>query len=111
MKNQIQEILEQTLGEMAETFSSTEFSRALYEKNVDEKIVRNRIASGFLMSNCEQVSKKIWRKREGNQAAELFSIQEQEINEFDKIVTDNCIAHLKSLGYKVYAPVTEFKEL
>ena len=111
MKNQIQEILEQTLGEMAETFSSTEFSRALYEKNVDEKIVRNRIASGFLMSNCEQVSKKIWRKREGNQAAELFSIQEQEINEFDKIVTDNCIAHLKSLGYKIYAPVTEFKEL
>ncbi len=32
MKNQIQEILEQTLQEMADTFSSTEFSRALYEK-------------------------------------------------------------------------------
>jgi len=111
MKNQIQQILEQTLQEMAETFSSTEFSRALYAKDVDEKIVRNRIASGFLMSNCEQVSKKIWRKREENQIADLLSIEEQEIKDYEDSFRETCIAHLKSLGYKVYAPVTEFKEL
>jgi len=91
--------LKRALNEMPEKFSSNEFAGLARRYGITGKQIKNKVANKFLLQNCIQINQKSWAKKNTNS---LFENKHQE---------EEAVLLLKSLGYKVYKPVTEYQEL
>jgi hypothetical protein len=93
------EELKRALNEMQDKFSSNEFASLSRRYGITDKQIKNKVANRFLLQNCIQINRKSWAKKNTNS---LFDNKHQE---------EQAVLLLKSLGYKVYKPVTEYQEL
>ncbi len=93
------EELKRALNEMQDKFSSNEFASLSRRYGITDKQIKNKVANRFLLQNCIQINRKSWEKKNTNS---LFDNKHQE---------EQAVLLLKSLGYKVYKPVTEYQEL
>lgn len=87
------EELFKALDEMPNKFSSTEFCKKAREFGITTRQVQDAVCSKFLKQNAIHVEKRTYTKIK------------------DKSHLEKCIDYLKSKGYKVLKPVTEYKEL
>jgi hypothetical protein len=94
-------ILQQTLKEMNHSFSSNEFSKKAQKNGLSKQEINSGAISYFLHSNAVQGNtRRRWRKHDG-----LTSDK----NTSDKIM--DAIYFLKSHGYKVFKPVSDWIEI
>ena len=99
MENQLQ----RALNEMPNVFSSNEFGTHTKRYGVTKKQINAGVLAKFLHRNAVQLSsKRMWRKKNPDN---LFSMD----NADDQV--QDAIKLLKSLGYRVLKPVTEYQEL
>ena len=110
MENQITEIFKVALKRMPVTFTSNEFGKEIRNLGLGEQVIKNKLAVNFLRMNCDQVNKKTWVQR-APEDPQMFGMSEEEIKEMEDSFLETCISYLKEKGYKVLAPVTEFKEV
>ena len=110
MENQITEKFNKALKRMPLTFTSIDFGKELRRLGLGENVIKNKLSVNFLKLNCDQISKKTWSKKI-EQDPQIFEMSEEEIKEIQDSFLDNCISYLKDKGYKVLAPVTEFREV
>ena len=95
------EILKKTLSEMNFTFSSNEFSKKAQKNGLSKQEVNNGVIALFLHRNAVQgETRRMWRKHNG-----LTSDKQKS----DKIM--EAIDLLKSNGYKILKPVSDWVEL
>lgn len=89
--------LEKTLSQMGNYFSSNEFSEQARDNGVSERQIKNGAIATFLHENAVQCeTRRMWRKKT--------------INKSEYRITE-AIELLKSHGYKVLKPVSEWVEL
>jgi len=84
-----------TLDLMPNEFSSSEFCKKARVFGITTKQVRKAVCSKFLKENAIHIEKRTYTKNKDQ----------------DKTHVEKCIEYLKSKGYKVLKPVTEYKEL
>ena len=94
-----QETMQRALNKMSEKFSSNEFASLIRQYGMTDKQIKNKVANKFLLQNCIQINRKSWAKKDNDS---LFSNKHQE---------EQAVLLLKSLGYKILKPVTEYQEL
>jgi uncharacterized protein YnzC (UPF0291/DUF896 family) len=91
-------ILEQTLRQMPSRFSSNEFAKRAKRNGLTTREIQNGLVSHYLRNETiRDGSKRMWKKKD---------VVSQEYNK-----TEECIKHLKNLGYKILKPVNEWVEL
>lgn len=96
------DILLKTLNEMNFTFSSNEFAKKARKNGLTKQEVDNGAVASFLHRNALNAgSKRMWRK-----AALIPPTNDSKV---DKI--NEAINLLKSKGYKIMKPVSEWIEL
>ena len=97
MKNK--EILEKTLNQMDIVFSSNEFSEKAKKNGINQFQINNGIIADFLHKNAIQGdTKRMWEK-----------INFNNYQKSDEIMT--AINLLKSNGYKILKPVSDWIEI
>ena len=89
------EELFKALDEMPNVFSSSEFCKKARLLGITTNQVRKAVCSKFLKENAIHIEKRTYTKNKDN----------------DKTYIEKCINYLKSKDYKVFKPVTEYKEL
>tara|TARA_R110001592_G_scaffold103236_1_gene290927 strand:- start:308 stop:610 length:303 start_codon:yes stop_codon:yes gene_type:complete len=95
--------LERTLKSMPQYFSSNEFSRKAQKYGVPMWQIKNGIIAKFLHKYAIQTnSRRTWVKKQ--------EINTEVIENIDFSV-EKAIKLLKSKGYKIMKPITEYKEL
>jgi hypothetical protein len=95
------EILKKTLSEMNFSFSSNEFSKRAKKNGLSKMEIANGAIAMFLHRNAVQgETRRMWRKHNGILL---------ETPKTDQIM--EAIALLKSQGYKVLKPVSDWVEL
>jgi hypothetical protein len=95
------DILNKTLSEMNFTFSSNEFSKKAKKNGLSQQEINNGAIALFLHRNSVQgETKRMWRKGNG--------ITSHNLNP-DKITA--AINLLKSHGYKILKPISDWVEL
>ena len=95
------DILNKTLSEMNFTFSSNEFSKKDQKNGLSQMEVDNGIIAFFLHRNAVQLgTTRMWRKK---------NVVSSDKQKSDEITI--AIDLLKSKGYKISKPVTEWVEL
>jgi hypothetical protein len=101
------DILKKTLDEMYVSFSSNEFSKQAKRNGLSQQEVNNGAIAHFLNRNCFRgSSRRLWRK---NPATITSTITVEEKSKFDNISA--AIALLKSKGYRIMKPTTDWIEL
>lgn len=98
-RQKIDSILHQTLYQMPDRFTSYQYGKKLRKNGlctVKENVRQDR----FLIHHCAHPTPKTWVKRETGAYMEAYGMNE-----------DNAIKLLKGKGYRVFKPVTEWKEL
>ena len=89
------ESLQKALNDMPTQFSSNQFSRMAKKYGLTPRQVQDGVCAQFLHQNCIQMdTKRTWTKGQ---------LSDDDISK--------AIYLLKSKGYKVLKPVTEFQEL
>ena len=89
------ESLQKALNDMPNYFSSNQFSRKAKRYGLTTRQVQDGVCAQFLHQNCIQMdTKRTWSKSQTTD------------NDISK-----AISLLKSKGYKVLKPVTEYQEL
>ena len=89
------ESLLRALNDMPTQFSSNEFSRKAKKYGLTPRQVQDGVCAQFLHKNCTQMdTKRTWSKAK---------LTDDDIS--------RAISLLKSKGYKVLKPVTEYQEL
>ena len=97
------ESLQRALNDMPNQFSSNEFSKNAKKYGLTQREVLDGVCARFLHRNAVQLStKRMWRKKN---TSNLFAMD----NADDQV--QYAISLLKSKGYKVLKPVTEYQEL
>ena len=94
-----QETMQRALNKMPEKFSSNEFASLIRQYGMTDRQIKNKVANKFLLQNCIQINRKSWAKKDNDS---LFANRHQE---------EQAVLLLKSLGYKILKPVTEYQEL
>jgi len=95
------DILKKTLDEMNYSFSSNEFSKKARKNGLSKREVDNGVIALFLHRNAIQgETRRMWRKHNG-----LKSDKDKS----DKIM--EAIDLLKSNGYKILKPVSDWIEI
>ena len=95
------DILNKTLSEMNFTFSSNEFSKKAQKNGLSQMEVDNGVIALFLHRNALQLgTKRMWIKK---------NVVSSDKQKSDEITI--AIDLLKSKGYKISKPVTEWVEL
>jgi hypothetical protein len=106
------ELFDQILKEMPNDFTTNMFVKKMREKNISESIIRNQRHIPFLTSKCERYTRNTFAKK--YQRTTLFEpdIQVGKV-EYKKteLTESSCVEFLKSKGYKILQPITEYKEL
>lgn len=87
------EELFKALDEMPNVFSSSEFCKKARLLGITTRQIQDALCSEFLKKNAIHVEKRTYTKIEG------------------ETYLERCINYIKSEGYKVLKPVTEYKEL
>ena len=87
------EELFKALDEMPNKFSSSEFCSKAREFGITTRQIQDAVCSKFLKQNAIHVEKRTYIKIES------------------ETYLERCIDYIKSEGYKVLKPVTEYKEL
>ena len=98
---------EKALKQMSNTFSSNAFCDKVKKYGVSPYLITNGVCGAFLHTNCIQDnnSKRIWHKRNVN-------INNQSLHDLEILSEEkNAVALLKSLGYKLLKPISEWKEV
>jgi hypothetical protein len=99
------------LDEMTNEFSTNNFISELKLIGVPIKVIENQYHVGFLNTYCERITKRTYRKK--NNIHVKYQSKKQTLvsqeNENDKI--QKSISLLKSLGYKILKPTTEYQEI
>jgi len=91
-------ILETTLKQMETTFSSNTFIGKAYLLGLKNNKLNKRVVREYLIANCTQLSTtRMWTRKQLKKSVQLNDV--------------SCIAYLKSRGYKILKPVTEYHEL
>ena len=98
------EMLTKALDEMPKKFTSHEFYKTLEGMGypTHQAVDRNRLRE-FLLGYCNHLSKFIWEKIPTRQ--QELSFNEPTMRELESI------EYLKSRGYKIMKPQTEYVEL
>ena len=97
-------ILEQTFKEMPVVFSSNAFAKKARGNGLTEEAISNGEISKFLHIHAEQfASRRMWSKKYGNSGAN------KNVSQTDKV--NDAITLLKSLGYKIMKPFTDWTEI
>lgn len=105
----IENILTKTLNQMPMYFSSNGFTKKAMANGLPKNFVHNAACNRFLYANCNRHGRRQWSKK--------VDIKEKQIeldiivNKSQMLTENNAIALLKSLGYKILKPKTEFVEL
>ena len=99
------ELFEQVLKEMPFEFSTTLFIRKLRERNVSQRVIDSQTHLRFLKSKCDKITRNTFARR--SEKSQLIF----ETSQINELTEETCIKFLKSKGYKIYKPITEFKEL
>jgi hypothetical protein len=107
------ELFDQILKEMPIEFTTNLFVKKMRERNISESIIRNQRHIPFLTSKCERYSRNTFAKKyQRNNLFENQNIVEKiEYNKSATLTENQCIEFLKSKGYKILQPITEYKEL
>jgi hypothetical protein len=95
----LNEILSKSLEQMPDFFSSNQFSDAAIRQNYPKIAITKGMLGSFLHKHATQsnTSKRMWHKR-GN--------SHQQFNDIDA-----AIALLKSHGYRILKPVSDWQEI
>jgi len=97
------EILKKTLDQMGSTFSSNEFSKRAQRNGLTKHEINNGVISLFLHRNAIQGhTRRMWRKEKA------INIDRQKVEDTS---IDYAIKLLKSKGFKVLKPVSDWVEL
>lgn len=99
-RQKIESILNQTLYQMPDRFTSYQYGKQLRKNGlctVKENVRQDR----FLIHYCDHPSPKTWVKRKTNPCACARS----------KFTEKNAIELLKEKGYRIFAPVTDWEEI
>lgn len=99
-------MFDQILKEMPNEFTTNLFVKKMRERNISESIIRNQRHIPFLTSKCERYSRNTFAKKylRNTLIEPEFKVSKVEYNE------NACIEFLKSKGYKILQPITEYKE-
>jgi hypothetical protein len=101
------DILKKTLDEMYVSFSSNEFSKQAKRNGLSQQEVNNGAIAHFLSRNCFRGnSRRLWRK---NPTTTTASITIAEKHKNDSVA--DAISLLKSKGYRIMKPTTDWIEL
>jgi hypothetical protein len=106
----MKQLLLETLEKMPVIFSSNQFSKLAQKKGIPKNFVNNGGISDFLRYYAEQCgSRRIWKKNTIENEPKVFIPKlfksEKNTNKEDAINL------LKSLGYKIMKPITQFEEI
>jgi len=104
----IENILTKTLNQMPFYFSSNAFTKKAMANGLPKNFVHNAECNRFLYANCNRHGRRQWSKKlevKEKPTEILHQDNSKLLNE------ENAIALLKSLGYKILKPKTEFVEL
>ena len=93
------QLFEQILNEMPQQFSTELFIEKMRERNVNQNYIQSGHHVKYLKSKCQMLSKRMYSKS--------FLEQPQK----PQLTEESCIRFLKSKGYKILKPITEFKEI
>lgn len=105
------EIFNQILKEMPNEFTTNMFVKSMRQKNISESIIKNQRHIPFLTSKCERFTRNTFGKK--YQRDLLFESSTESKIEYKKNNMDekDAIEFLKSKGYKILKPITEYQEL
>lgn len=103
------ELLTKTLDQMNLEFSSNEFSRQALKNGLSKRTIDKGIMRDFLVRNCHRGdTKRMWVKKYNTHTIEWKTpIHDSVVN--DPI--QDAIELLKSKGYRVMKPVSEWVEI
>jgi hypothetical protein len=90
------------LEEMPKVFSTNQFIDQLRKIGVAERIIYNSNHIDFIQQNCIKLSKRTYQKKS--------NMQYQENDNLKQRILD-AINLLKSHGYKILKPITQYEEL
>ena len=90
-------ILEKTIKEMPNSFTSNEFNKRAVKNGYPAKNLKRKGLSNFIKKYADNayVGSKTWVKKNQNQA---------------KMTDEDMIKHLKNKGYKIMKPVNDWIE-
>jgi len=111
--------IKQVFDSLPENFSSSDFLRVARANNVmkvQDKISTKRNVANFLQDNANQNSAKLWTKKRNPISHNIFkesSATEPVIEAVNKKMNDvdQAIDLLKSKGFKVLRPISEWQEM
>lgn len=99
--------LNKTLSEMPEIFTSNHFAQKARLNGVDQKAIDNNIIACFLHENAVQTaSKRTWRKS----VLKTTYCEAVQTRSENLEAEQNAVSLLKSLGYKIMKPKTDWIE-
>ena len=104
-------ILEKTLREMPNAFTSNAFNKAAVKNGIPKSLIENTGLYFFLKTHATNACRgsKTWMKNIKTKG-DLNENQNLSQIKVERIDVDVAIRLLKSLGYKVLKPVNEWKE-
>ena len=104
MNKEYKNILINSLANMPDEFTSEQFTTICRKYGMSKYTTASGYCGDFLHKNCVQLSKRRWKK--------LFrDTIKSNNNSFADLNEQKCIDYLKNLGYKIYKPITEYKEI
>jgi len=107
------ETFEFVLKEMSYEFSTTAFIRALRDLGFSEIVIQSQKHLSFLQKKCNRLTRNTFSKKQPK--IDMFNavmpIQQIKDDIVPTLTVEEAIDFLKSKGYKVYKPITEFIEL
>jgi len=99
------DILQKTMGEMPNVFTSQEFNKRAIINGYSERILRKKGLGGFIKQFAKNEPRgKLWTKIEPT----FFEVEAPKKKDEDYI--EKMISILKSKGYKVMKPVDKWEE-
>jgi hypothetical protein len=99
--------LNKVLAEMPEQFTSNNFADVARSYGIPNARIANGICAQFLHPRCIQIhGTRIWARR-GSAILKDADVKPKQ-NTSDK---DAAIALLKSLGYRIMKPITQYEEI
>jgi hypothetical protein len=102
--NHLKSFYDQAFAKMPNVFTSNQFAIAVRKYFPASLIPKNN--QEYLNTVCDRIGNpnknRLWRKKVVAHTETLPLTTEQ--------YTNDCITHLKSLGYKVMKPIVEFTE-
>ena len=100
-------ILEKTINEMPNSFTSNEFNKRAIKNGYSARMLKNKGLSSFIRKHADNayIGSKTWLKKE----SKMIPMLEKEPN-LNSMNDEEMIKHLKSKGYKILKSINEWIE-